>query len=359
MGASPDERLAGTNRFKETGRIEDRDFVADRYPAEKLRRTATPSKPMSRLPLPQPMRPPPTTGQLAVRELVQANLAIFEMRHVPRTGWFEMAKALKQVLAADARVTNDPVTGKRLGYTTYAQSYLVYLQEVGKLEERHKLITPDLPVWNFIYTRGWGRVASDKEAPPAYLLGEKYGSTASVLFGLAQRKSIETSDWDLFFYPEEQILTTASGGEHRTLAHMLWGQSPPEYLEVDVYHTTGRTDSELNQALLFFESILPQNINTHGLAIQDFEQAKGLHLSTPPEDRMLIASFYSVHREDWTVSKELRGFQLMRRCMLEFEKRRGMLKQFVSANTTKRRHLSETDNFFTWLLKQHESTGQQ
>lgn len=311
---------------------------------------------MSYPPLNCPTRPP-TPGQLAVRERVQSNLALYEKRHVPQTGWLEMTEALVNVLTADRRIAADSVTGKLIGYTTYAQSYLVYLREVGEVEERHDVTTPGLPVWNFVYTRGWGWWTSTTGISPAWRLGEKSDSTASVLFGLALGKRINTADWDLFFYPEEQILTIASGGQHRSLAHMLWGKSPPEELEVAVYHTVNRADPDLNQALLLLESILPMDINTNGLKVKDFTRAKDLYLSTPPEDRSLIASFLSSHRDDWMSSRELWGHQRMRECMTVFNRRRKMLERFRAASSVSRQRLGKENPFFTWLLNQSKAPG--
>ncbi|RYZ43150.1 MAG: hypothetical protein EOO71_04695 [Myxococcaceae bacterium] len=263
-----------------------------------------------------------------------------------------MTEALVRVLGADQRIVADIVTGKPIGYTAYAQSYLDYLQNFGELEERHDVPTPDIPVWNFIYTRGRGWWTSSEGTPPAWRLGEKSDSTTSVLFGLALGAHINTSGWDLFFYPEEQILTTASGGQHRSLAHMLWGKSPPTGLEVDVYHTTDRADPDLNQALLLFESILPINTTTRGLNKNDFTRAKELYLSTPSEDRSLIARFLSSHRDTWMSSRALRGHQRMCECMSVFNRRRKMLGRLRDASSLVRQRLGAENPFYGWLLSQ-------
>ena len=296
-----------------------------------------------------------TPGQLAVRERVQSNLELYEKRHVPRTGWWEMTKALVKVLGADQRIVADSVTGKRLGYTAYARSYLDYLRKVGELEERHDVPTPDLPVRNFIYTRGWGWWTTSKGVPPAWCLGEKSSSTASVLFGLALGQQIRTDSWDLFFFPEEQILTTASGGQHRSLAHMLWGKSPPEELEVDVYHTVNRADPDLNQALLLLESILHMGINAYGMKEKDLTRAKDLYLSTPPKDRFFIASFLSSHRDEWMSSHDLHGYQRMRECMTVFNRKRKMLERFRAASSSLRQRLGTENPFYEWLLSQFKT----
>lgn len=261
-----------------------------------------------------------------------------------------MTQALVDIFGADQRIVSDSITGKLVGHTTYAESYLCYLQVVGEREERRGVATPNLPVWNLIYTRGWGWWTTTKGITPVWRLGEKRESTASVLFGLALGRTITTIDWDLFYYPEEQILTIATGGQHRSLAHMLWGISPPDCLEVDVFHTTNRADPALNQALLLFESTLPMGINPRGMNNDDFTRAKELYLSTPAADRSLIAKFLSSHQETWMPPDVPWGSQLMRECMSAFTQHRKLLERFRKSNAPTQRRLGADLPFYEWLL---------
>lgn len=86
----------------------------------------------------------------------------------------------------------------------------------------------------------------------------KWATTYWTLFELAQYGRTPTTDeaLSLVYYPEYGILKAGSGGNHRLLAHVLWGQEQIFYSRLTCYHPVRPFDDDLNEALVQIEQSL-------------------------------------------------------------------------------------------------------
>ena len=109
-----------------------------------------------------------------------------------------------------------------------------------------------VPINGFMYTHWELRVGTR-----AYELGHKYDTTASVLFALANGEKLPERKWDLRVYADHQLLVVRSGGVHRSLAYMLWGQEEVPVREVLSTHAPSAASLLLNDAMLFGEQLGP------------------------------------------------------------------------------------------------------
>jgi hypothetical protein len=194
------------------------------------------------------------------------------------------------MMANDPVIRADRLTGRLLHPLEYSTSYLSWLgSDVPVIKMRPPL--PRVPIDRFQYSR------MDATAVPAFTGGVKPSSTASVLLGIAARARIDDGGWDLTFYEGDDVLTTTSGGEHRTLAHSLWGDDHPQASLLTVYSSQRRMDSELNQALLKLEGLLDRNF--HISSQQEADQVKRLALDSTPEELVAFGRGEPPRRRSW------------------------------------------------------------
>jgi hypothetical protein len=129
----------------------------------------------------------------------------------------EVLRYLQEALARDLVIRRDSITSQRLGCHDITGAYLHWLHMHSRaVALSHVAVRLD----QFVYQRPQG---SNPSCCYAFSGGEKWWSTMSVLFGLAEEKCISTFLLDPEYYERSGILTIRTGGNHRLLAQVLWG----------------------------------------------------------------------------------------------------------------------------------------
>jgi hypothetical protein len=83
--------------------------------------------------------------------------------------------------------------------------------------------------------------------------GQKWSSTMSVLFAFALRRPVHAMNLDAYYFRHSGVLAIGSGGNHRMLAQVFWGD-PVQFGEAISVLEEDETDPGLAQALLNIES---------------------------------------------------------------------------------------------------------
>jgi hypothetical protein len=192
-----------------------------------------------------------TPGQRQIRALTLATLPRYQSCQ-SEEDYDDVYARLLDAFAADQAIITDPVTAQPLGYTVIAQSYLDWLREHSA---RTELLQdyPAVQLDQFVYQRPDLRKGM---LLPRYTGGIKWESTMSCLFGLAEQRILWPWDCEARYFVRSGILTIAGGGNHRLLAHVLWGEPriQPDSLELCEEHVD--PGPSLNQALLLIESLI-------------------------------------------------------------------------------------------------------
>jgi hypothetical protein len=255
-----------------------------------------------------------TAGQTAVREHVQAMLSRDAEAGSSLEIRLEYAQELQARLASDRRVTCDAVTGRQLGRTPFASSYLGYLQHAGTTRD---LGTgqPQVPIAGYIYTR------TDLREPAfAFGLGVKYPSTAHALFGLAKGVALPERGWDLVVYEDYGAVMVGSGGNHRSLAHMLWGEPRVTTRSIKLVRAGRAIDDELNRALLFYEDAT-RGCTIGPSSIRDLSEIRRIFVESTHSEREILRAFM----RDTFVSAQYLGMRSQGGLSFEVEELRAAL----------------------------------
>jgi hypothetical protein len=198
-----------------------------------------------------------TAGQVRIREIINKYLKIYQKIKTTTISQ-DKDKALKRLFIhirkkfeADPIITKDIITGQQLGYSKIAKSYLRWLD---KYDTRTRITEnfPPVQLDHFVYDYG---DLQEKRQLPAYTGGIKWASTISCLFGLAEGKKLERGGLDAIYYNKAGILTISSGGNHRLLAHVLWGEPSIQPHHLIMIEETNSPNPQLNRALLIIETI--------------------------------------------------------------------------------------------------------
>lgn len=192
------------------------------------------------------LAPPLTPGQARIRAIVARSLPAYQA-----AATYDEREAIwrtaHQQMADDPVINRDHITGKSLDVTGIAESYLDWLDEQGPVV-RQTDGTLNVRLDRFIYQYG-GR---DMRHGAAWTGGAKPDSTLSCLFGLAEHRTLHVHGLTARYYTRSGILTIAGGGNHRLLAHVLWGEPTitPDWVYV---HHERYIDEDLNAALYQIE----------------------------------------------------------------------------------------------------------
>lgn len=193
-------------------------------------------------------------GQERVREIIAEYYPEYiEQRN--RTGkenHYEIAyQLMRPIFIGDHLIKADPITGRCLENCGISSNYLRWLSCKAGDD------------WNKFRCEGSvsSEIHLDKHHPDgnkgfAYAGGVKYNSTFNCLIGLHEQKLLRSEQWDFIYYPQDGIIKSGSGGHHRTIAHVLYGEprmNPDHYYIVDV-----RSDCQLHDSFLFVEKLVKE-----------------------------------------------------------------------------------------------------
>lgn len=197
-----------------------------------------------------------TNGQQRVQAII-ANL-VPEWRECQSTNdKRRVFTSAKREFHEDSVITTDSITARRLGFFDTAENYLHWLNRHGQQKNyRHRRFAVNLDRFIYDYAS-----KQQQEIMPSYSGGVKWTTTFEALFTFSQQQKIPVFDMNARYYYEDGILTRHDGGNHRLLAHVLWGAPilQTDFIKL-VFH--GKPDQALNRALLTIENIFQANSGT-------------------------------------------------------------------------------------------------
>lgn len=188
-----------------------------------------------------------TPGQEEIRQIVQHHLNICDKDQCDK----DCAERVRGEFAVNPIIVNDKITGAALGFSHISENYIDWLKRDGPAE-RLRGGYPAVNTNSLVYTH-----MNLEGHPPAYSGGIKWESTMACLFGLCRGDILNSSAWELNWFPDSDLLTIGAGGNHRGLAHMLWSNSDVTPSRMNVYRSNH--DDDLNQALLALNRIVAPN----------------------------------------------------------------------------------------------------
>jgi hypothetical protein len=197
-----------------------------------------------------------TDGQQRVRAIITDLAPYWEVCRTSEDKEILYASA-KRIFCDDPMITTDPITARRLGYFDTAENYLYWLGRHSQQKNyRHRrfAVSLDRFVYNYAHKQ-------QQKIMPSYNGGVKWRTTFEALFTFSQQKKIPVFDMNARYYYEDGILTICDGGNHRLLAHVLWG-SPRLQTDFIQLMFNGKPDQALNRALLTIEHVFQSSSGT-------------------------------------------------------------------------------------------------
>lgn len=264
-----------------------------------------------------------TPGQNRLRTITHALLPAYQAAGRPK---FEhsVLTDLRDTFTTDPVVTSDALTAMPVAYPSISRAYLRWLANKATPTRLNESF-PDVRLDQFIYDRPDG-----DEFIPRYKGGIKWWSTMSCLFGLAEEKPLDRYGCGVLYLVESGILRIEGGGNHRLLAHVLWGEPRiiPEYMYL--YDERGQTDLSLNTALLQIESMYPSPLRFRWIRPTSLDETEAVHVfiaESTSADRTIIAAFIKWvvdHQKQWVADKyDLTSIIGLLRCLRELQEIRG------------------------------------
>ncbi len=226
-------------------------------------------------------------------------------------------EALHARIAVARVITEDVLTGELLGYHRFASSFLDFLSENSSKKEVRNPGPTCVDLSQLVYQRP---DLSTALAIKRCSGGIKYPTTFQCILALAQGNVLRPDLWDLSVFENEGIATIGSGGNHRTLAHLLFGdyRVTPEKIVYLKTALTGIDLATLNSAFLEIDtSIEPRRF------LKTADQARGLiewFSEVERQDRQLILA-YLHDRGGRTANPSL--LNTLKRCAIILQDHRG------------------------------------
>ncbi|MFZ5446538.1 MAG: hypothetical protein ACOZQL_41505 [Myxococcota bacterium] len=212
--------------------------------------------------------------------------ALLGRHHPPdRRPSYQLVEDLQARLHNDPRVTTDAVTGRRLDAPPYSRRYLELLASRPGFTS-DVATPPRIPMSGFQYGPP-DLVVGQK----AFSLGRKPDSTAYALFGLAAGKQLPELSWDLHVYEELGVVTVCSGGNHRSLACLLWGEHRVPLGQVTWTRKTGFASERSREAMAFDEALQPNGLIRLSES-SDLAELLELFDGTTPTERQQLGRYY-------------------------------------------------------------------
>lgn len=167
----------------------------------------------------------------------------------------QIVKKLQEECFANFYTHLDPITGASLNNKTISDSYLAYLNYIGKTKEENGLDV-ELPLERFYYDDESDGFSCVYDHHLAFQGGLNYDRTFYWVFHLLSEKEASSRNFEIYYYPKDGIIR-AQQGSSRLLAHVLLGEKTvkPEKLFI----VDAEPDSSFNQILLEVEAFLQKS----------------------------------------------------------------------------------------------------
>lgn len=244
-----------------------------------------------------------TDGQKRIRGIITLFLPKYknifvpdEYKHLdPRLypPTLHILEKMRTVVAQDPIIRQDVITGKALKNPDVSASYIEWLQKISSSEVFNSY-NENVKLDKFFYTR-------DDEEGYVYSGGldkeNKWVTTFYALLTFADAGYLPTLfQPPMIYFPNAGILTIDSDGNHRLLAHVLWGQTKIQSTHATIYDDSLH-DPELHEALLKLET---QSIFINWGILRDVSsllkaagQVKKVGLSASPDQLRLMKLIHS------------------------------------------------------------------
>jgi hypothetical protein len=232
-------------------------------------------------------------GQKRIRQIIGEFLPTYLETELHSDASFKIIKQVRQRFAEDLTINTDPLTSADLRHTPFSENYLEWLRanSSSKILE-NQAVKVDLT--NFIYSR-----RDSDTALPRYeggvsdgMSSPKWRSTFETLFSLAANIEIPNFQMDVAYFSGSRIVTVEGGGNHRLLAHVLWGEQviKPEFLHE--YQEMVQPDLELNQVFCVMDQLSEQIGSVFKLdSYNDAQPIKEFFRKSSDAERQIIAAY--------------------------------------------------------------------
>lgn len=189
-----------------------------------------------------------TPGQKRIREIIYKYLPEYRRLDKLNKVNYSFYINIQNEFSNDPVITSDTCVTQSLFNVRISKNYLKWLEKTG-VEERIHFGKYSVELDKFFYD------PSSNRKMLAYKGGDKFTSTYWSLFQLAEGIELPRHTWSSTFHVNEGILKVASGGSHRLLAHVLWGEPMIKPDEIILYKES-LTDPKLHSNLLEIEEFL-------------------------------------------------------------------------------------------------------
>jgi hypothetical protein len=189
-----------------------------------------------------------TPGQKRIREIIYKYLPEYKRLDKLNKVNYSFYINIQNEFSNDPVIISDTCVTQSLFNVRISKNYLEWLKKTG-IEERIYSGEYSVELDKFFYD------PSSNRKMLAYKGGDKFDSTYWSLFQLAEGIELPRHTWSSTFHVNEGILKVASGGSHRLLAHVLWGEFVIKPDEIILYKESS-TDQKLHDNLLEIEAFL-------------------------------------------------------------------------------------------------------
>jgi hypothetical protein len=191
---------------------------------------------------------------------------------------------VRQQCLSEQLILNDSYTGKLVGYAEVSQSLMMWLEKRSS-ETR---VVSGTESWRLDHAIYWFHENELKtEFSQKLCSGGVYPSvTYTALFGLSVGHKLPSHSLEVCYFPRHGIAQLGSGGAHRFLACILWGELVVKPQIATLCTEWDEPDWEYNEALLAIESILPREswVKLEG-TLEERELLKRFFFESSIEDR--------------------------------------------------------------------------
>lgn len=194
-------------------------------------------------------------GQLAVRDWAQSLQTVGKLRPDRE----RVGQILKQRCLQDLRLQNDILLSQDLQVKRYSPYLIEYLHYHSRQSEFFgKTLRVENP-FDFIYSRN-DFVKIDGSVLDSRLFhgGIKHTSTFACILALVNGQKLDSDSWGLRYFANEGILSIIGGGNHRTLAQLMFGHydfTPNQQIICESYDLPIAA-KYLNEVLLEFDKMV-------------------------------------------------------------------------------------------------------
>lgn len=284
-----------------------------------------------------------TPGQQRIREIVKEHLPEHEAGKIDKLEIYQ--RVIKQ-FSTDEIITSDYITGQPLGYWRIARGYKDWLYAHSKKPVELRKDFPAVKLDKFVYDRGG---SEDKCIMPSYKGGVESNTTIWCLFKLAQSAEFAKISFSVQYCLNSGILTHGGDGNHRLLAHVLWGEL---YIKPNIfclYEELVNPDYELNTALLAVDRLYQAGRTIKIVkAVDEAALIKSFATELRPEEKKFLAEYIAYTEKSRHDPLEVNTIFGLKRCLDELRvlRNRSKLEIWISKNFNKNRRRSDFQSWY-------------